>query len=274
MGQLGTLLTRAREARGLTIDDAERDTRISKRYLAALEAEEFEVIPAPVYARGFLRSYSQYLGLDPQEALSLFPREDDAPAEYQAGPQRPTNQNPVSAVGPSRPAWKKPPQSRTNVPTPATDSSWEPTIGVDIGVPVPSRRIQTDPAAPARTAAVAIVAVGAILAVVLIAFVISRFAGGEEGGLGDDAGAEPTNEAGADADPTQGTGPATLGTVPSVIGMQFDDAKDLLEADGFVVTELREPNIAPEGQVIDQGPAAGGTLNAGGIVGLTVSEGP
>src|SRR5258706_6656387 len=75
MGELGSLLSRQREARGLTLDDAERDTRISKRYLQALESEQFEVIPAPVYARGFLRSYSQYLGLDPQEMLSLFPRE-------------------------------------------------------------------------------------------------------------------------------------------------------------------------------------------------------
>ena len=55
MGELGTLLVRAREARGLTIEDAERDTRISRRYLQALESEQFDVIPAPVYARGFLR---------------------------------------------------------------------------------------------------------------------------------------------------------------------------------------------------------------------------
>ena len=73
MGELGSL----REARGLTLEDAERDTRISRRYLQALESEQFEVIPAPVYARGFLRSYSQYLGLDPQETLAMFPREAD-----------------------------------------------------------------------------------------------------------------------------------------------------------------------------------------------------
>ena len=77
MSELGTLLVRAREARGLTLEDAERDTRISRRYLQALETEQFEAIPAPVYARGFLRSYSQYLGLDPQEMLALFPRDDD-----------------------------------------------------------------------------------------------------------------------------------------------------------------------------------------------------
>ena len=77
MKELGSRLMRARETRGLTLEDAERDTRISRRYLQALETEQFEVIPAPVYARGFLRSYSQYLGLDPGEMLSLFPRDEE-----------------------------------------------------------------------------------------------------------------------------------------------------------------------------------------------------
>src|SRR5512141_1340254 len=103
MSELGSLLVRAREARGLTLEDAERDTRISRRYLQALESEQFEVIPAPVYARGFLRSYSQYLGLDPQEMLSLFPREDAseygepvAPTTHSV-PSRATKQQPISA---------------------------------------------------------------------------------------------------------------------------------------------------------------------------------
>ena len=55
---IGGELTRAREGRGLTLEDAERDTRISQRYLQALEDERFDVIPAPVYARGFLSSNS------------------------------------------------------------------------------------------------------------------------------------------------------------------------------------------------------------------------
>ncbi len=105
MGELGSLLTRAREARGLTLEDAERDTRISRRYLMALESEQFEVIPAPVYARGFLRSYSQYLGLDPQETLAMFPREDDP--EYQRAAEasvphpRPSPDRPVSLYLPA-----------------------------------------------------------------------------------------------------------------------------------------------------------------------------
>lgn len=286
MGQLGTLLTRAREARGLTIEDAERDTRISKRYLAALEDEEFEVIPAPVYARGFLRSYSQYLGLDPKEALSLFPRDDDGMQESSS--QRPTNQNPVSAVGASRPAWKKTapprdtprerpdPAQRRDARPAANDPGWEPTIGIDIGVPVPSRRIRTDPAAQTRTAAVAIVAVGAILAVIVLAFVISKMGGGDgNGGLGDDGtGTEPTATTGTTPEATQDTGTTTLGTVPSVVGMTQEEAETVIEESGFTTTVIREPNIAPEGQVVDQGPVAGSALSPGGTVIITVSEGP
>jgi hypothetical protein len=89
MANLGELLIQAREEQGLTLEDAERDTRIARRYLEALESEAFDVIPAPVYARGFLRSYSQYLGLDPQEVLTLFPQ----PHELDTSTPRRTNSN-------------------------------------------------------------------------------------------------------------------------------------------------------------------------------------
>ena len=70
---LGEMLQRARQARGLTLEEVERDTRISRRYLQALENENFGLLPAPVYARGFLRTYARYLGLEPANLLPLFP---------------------------------------------------------------------------------------------------------------------------------------------------------------------------------------------------------
>lgn len=79
MGELGRLLIQARQARGLTLEAAERDTRIARRYLEALEREDFAALPAPVFARGFLRSYAQYLGLDPAQVLPLMPRETPPP---------------------------------------------------------------------------------------------------------------------------------------------------------------------------------------------------
>lgn len=74
MPELGRTLSQARLARGLTLLDVERDTRISRRYLDALEREDFAVFPAPVYQRAFLRTYAQYLGLDANELLRLFPQ--------------------------------------------------------------------------------------------------------------------------------------------------------------------------------------------------------
>jgi len=76
MGELGNTLSRARRARGITIEDAERDTHVSRRYLQALETEDFAIFPAPVYARGFLRTYSRYLGLNAEELVRVFPNGD------------------------------------------------------------------------------------------------------------------------------------------------------------------------------------------------------
>lgn len=76
MAELGNTLSRARRARGITIEDAERDTHVSRRYLQALETEDFSIFPAPVYARGFLRTYSRYLGLNPEELVRVFPNGD------------------------------------------------------------------------------------------------------------------------------------------------------------------------------------------------------
>ena len=72
---LGAWLRARREERGYGIDRVERDTRIDRRYLEALEREQYEALPAPVYARGFVRGYARYLGLDEEEALSRLPAE-------------------------------------------------------------------------------------------------------------------------------------------------------------------------------------------------------
>jgi transcriptional regulator with XRE-family HTH domain len=76
MAELGNTLSRARRARGITLEDAERDTHVSRRYLQALENEDFSTFPAPVYARGFLRTYSRYLGLNPEELIRVFPNQE------------------------------------------------------------------------------------------------------------------------------------------------------------------------------------------------------
>jgi len=72
VSQLGDLLRETREARGISLTTAERDTKIRAKYISALEDNNLTLLPGPVYARGFVRNYAHYLGLDPQEALDLF----------------------------------------------------------------------------------------------------------------------------------------------------------------------------------------------------------
>ncbi len=72
MGTFGQTLRDAREDLGVTLDEAERETRINRRYLEALENEDEAAMPAAVYARGFIRTYCQYLGLNPEGMLDLY----------------------------------------------------------------------------------------------------------------------------------------------------------------------------------------------------------
>ncbi len=295
MTGLGSWLIEAREARGLTLEDAERDTRISRRYLQALEEEQFTVIPAPVYARGFLRSYSQYLGLDPQEAMARYPREEDAYAPPIAqgaqGSGRTSVRQPQArpAPEPGRPTWKRPTPIRGGgegvVPvTPAYqrgDDSWEPTIGVDIGVPVPTRRLDRDPAAQTRTATVVLVAIAAILVVILLAFLLSRAGGGDnQGGIIPD-GSNTVEGAGADAtdtvtsdEPTATVSTAVAGIVPDVRGMLQGDAVAEIQAAGFIEKVSVVDSSEPQDTVVDQSPAPGNEGAAGSQVIIQVSRGP
>jgi transcriptional regulator with XRE-family HTH domain len=87
MNELGRVLSEARVQRGLTLEDCERDTRISKRYLDALEREDWKVFPAPVYSRAFLRTYAQYLGLNPAELMRAFQAQAEEPPSFQPLPQ-------------------------------------------------------------------------------------------------------------------------------------------------------------------------------------------
>src|SRR5215218_1646677 len=64
MFEIGSTLQEARTRQGLELQDAAEATRIRLKFLAALEGERFGELPAEVYARAFLRTYAEYLGLD------------------------------------------------------------------------------------------------------------------------------------------------------------------------------------------------------------------
>jgi cytoskeleton protein RodZ len=65
MPALGERFRAAREARGLSLSEVSEQIRIRSVYLAAIEEERWSAIGAPVYIRGFLRTYARFLGLDP-----------------------------------------------------------------------------------------------------------------------------------------------------------------------------------------------------------------
>jgi transcriptional regulator with XRE-family HTH domain len=89
--EIGSALREARERQGLQRADVERETRIRQRYLGALEEERFELIPAQAYAKGFLRLYADFLGLDGQRFVDEFNRrfpEPELPALGSLAPAR------------------------------------------------------------------------------------------------------------------------------------------------------------------------------------------
>lgn len=70
--EIGKKFKEARQKKGLTIDDIQEKTKIRKKYLCALENEEFDVIPGAVYAKAFIKSYAQQLDLDEIEMMEEF----------------------------------------------------------------------------------------------------------------------------------------------------------------------------------------------------------
>ena len=66
MFEIGNSLREARVRRGVDYAQAELATKIRGKYLRALEEEQFSLLPAQTYIKGFLRTYAEYLGLDGQ----------------------------------------------------------------------------------------------------------------------------------------------------------------------------------------------------------------
>ena len=68
----GTLLRRAREQKGQSVQAVAEATRISVRFISALEEAKLDVLPAPVFAAGYVRSYARAVGLGEQELLARY----------------------------------------------------------------------------------------------------------------------------------------------------------------------------------------------------------
>jgi cytoskeleton protein RodZ len=72
MGSLGSYLRELRTAKGTSLEEVARATRVGRAHLEALEAEELSALPAPVFVKGFIRAYCEFLQTNPAEALSRY----------------------------------------------------------------------------------------------------------------------------------------------------------------------------------------------------------
>jgi cytoskeletal protein RodZ len=87
---VGTALRRVRSSRGLSLEEAARDTRIRQEFLEAIEQEDFDRLLGEVHVRGCLRTYASYLRLRPEKVVeayvSIRPETVDAPGASSPSP--------------------------------------------------------------------------------------------------------------------------------------------------------------------------------------------
>jgi cytoskeletal protein RodZ len=82
---IGEILRAAREEKRLSVEQVNRETKISTQTISALEADDFEGFPSETYLKGFLRTYADFLGLDGGKLWSMM-RARSSPAGGGAGP--------------------------------------------------------------------------------------------------------------------------------------------------------------------------------------------
>lgn len=125
VSQLGELLRQRREALGITLEELQARTKIRIKYLEAIEAGEFAVIPGEVYLRGFIRSMASELAMDQQKIMQVYHQETNPASE------------PVAAA----------PDATPTKPTPADESATEVR---EPEVAKPTKRPQTSSVALSR----------------------------------------------------------------------------------------------------------------------------
>lgn len=95
----GEALRRERELRGVSLEEIARKTRISMRYIEALEQERFESLPGRVFVKGFVRAYCECLGANAADFVERCAALSERPAADDASPAaRRVQSDPSSAV--------------------------------------------------------------------------------------------------------------------------------------------------------------------------------
>jgi cytoskeleton protein RodZ len=117
MAEIGQTLREARMRARIDMTEVEMQTKIRARYLRAIENEEWDLLPGPVYIKSFLRTYADFLGLDSRLLVDEFKREYELPGEHDLRPapglrpgrerreRRERERMPRPARGPLVPPW-------------------------------------------------------------------------------------------------------------------------------------------------------------------------
>src|SRR5579875_192199 len=114
MADIGQTLREARMRARIDMSEVETRTKIRARYLRAIENEEWDLLPGPVYIKSFLRTYADYLGLDSRLLVDEFKRQFEMPSEHDLRPasglrqsreRRERDRGPRPPRGPLVPPW-------------------------------------------------------------------------------------------------------------------------------------------------------------------------
>jgi hypothetical protein len=106
MADIGSTLRESRMRARIDITEVERRTKIRAKYLRALENEEWDLLPGPIYVKSFLRTYGDYLGLDSRLLIDEYKRRYERPSDHEMRPLSAlTHERERAARGPLLPPW-------------------------------------------------------------------------------------------------------------------------------------------------------------------------
>jgi cytoskeleton protein RodZ len=106
MADVGTTLREARIRARIDMSEVEARTKIRAKYLRAIENEEWDLLPGPVYVKSFLRTYGDFLGLDSRNLVDEYKRQYERPSDHELRPiSTLSRERERAARGPRIPPW-------------------------------------------------------------------------------------------------------------------------------------------------------------------------
>ena len=102
MKSVGSILRDTRQKKGIVLEDVEKATRIRHKFLEAIEKDDYTLIPSPAYAKGFVKNYSEFLGLDSATILAFFRRQSEDGSKQNLLPKKSIAQDSFFRLTPFR----------------------------------------------------------------------------------------------------------------------------------------------------------------------------